>query len=292
MKRIRQRAPFKNLKYYIIFLLVYVFQTPPVQAQPIIWPHHLPGNWQQEGKPRSYSGHDLTIYLDGGADIFLEMGFHALSVQFYRNGSDEIIGEVYEMTGKPGAWGMFYRLRHKDGPAPHLGPASAFNNWQILLVRDSVLVRIANYSGKPKCREAMQNLAEMIGTQLPASSKEPQWSALLPEEGQIPSSRRIIRGPLSLREVTTLFTADQLRLSAQAIGISASYRKHGSSFRILIIRYKNRQIPDQVIGRLEEEYKLQKLTNNGYRLTVKGQLISIALKNSDLWLNIKDGSNR
>lgn len=60
---------------------------------------------------------------------------------------------------------------------------------------------------------------------------------LLPVEGLMPGSERLIRGPYALQSIVTLGEGDILLLGGRLIGAAGDYRAEGGSWTLIIIPY-------------------------------------------------------
>ena len=75
--------------------------------------HYLPkagevGNWKPAYTPQTYKDDDLFTYINGGADIYLEYGFHRVVYNEYQDNNDHSINvEIYEMKNSASAFGIY-----------------------------------------------------------------------------------------------------------------------------------------------------------------------------------------
>ncbi|HPB73006.1 MAG TPA: hypothetical protein PLX71_08505, partial [Phycicoccus sp.] len=65
-----------------------------------------------------YGPGDLYNYIDGGAELFLEFGFEACTVQQYKRGADEAVMEVYRMDDPVAARGIYLMKCGVEKPDP------------------------------------------------------------------------------------------------------------------------------------------------------------------------------
>ena len=76
--------------------------------------------WSRTGKARHYRGKNLYGYIDGGAELFLELGFQELVLQKYRAGRSELAVEAYRMDSPESALAVYLAKCGKETPAPGL----------------------------------------------------------------------------------------------------------------------------------------------------------------------------
>lgn len=74
--------------------------------------------WKKVENLRVFSREDLYGYIDGGAELFLELGFDQLTLQKYRNGASEFAVEIYRMTDPAAATGIYLMKCGKETRDP------------------------------------------------------------------------------------------------------------------------------------------------------------------------------
>ena len=57
-----------------------------------------PDGWNRSGKSRTFSSADLYAYINGAAEVYLELGLDRLDMQSYTRGGEEITVEIYRMA--------------------------------------------------------------------------------------------------------------------------------------------------------------------------------------------------
>ena len=54
--------------------------------------------WLRADDSQKFTQADLYGYINGGAEVFLELGFEQLTLQDYKNQDDEMTVEIYRMS--------------------------------------------------------------------------------------------------------------------------------------------------------------------------------------------------
>jgi len=222
------------MKLFFIHILT-VFYAAAATIAP---PHAFKGGWQAQGETRLYPADRLYEYMDGAAELFLEMGCNALQVQIYEQEGQEISLELFEMRDVAAATGIFL---WQPGACDTLGLLTVpckINPYQVIFYKDRYFVRIANFSGAEPLLNAMLELSRAIIAQIPEKGTTDPFTAF-PEQGRIPANERILRGPVSVR----LFFGRPLDLGFLNLGgpvyaAAARYSIPADGYRI-VVYYEN-----------------------------------------------------
>jgi hypothetical protein len=192
----------------------------------------IPG-WTRSAGVRTFQQADLYGHINGGAELFLELGFEQLTLQRYKNGTEEIAVEIYRMTDQVAAAGIYLMKCGKETPDKRLAARHTVNRYQLQLQRDRYYVAINSGSGSEAQVPAMLQFAGSITGRLPADSP-PKVLALLPRKGLVAGSERIIRGQYGLQALFTLGDGDMLQLGGKLTAVGADYRDEGTGTYTLI----------------------------------------------------------
>ena len=192
------------------------------------------GGWKKNGAMRVFTSADLYGHINGGAEVFLELGFEQLTVQKYKGGANELAVEVYRMTDPAAARGIYLARCGKETPDPSLKERHTASRQQILLQRHRYYLVLYNSAGGAANGPMLVTAARAFAAKLPADVPVPALN-LLPAAGLVPGSVRIIRGPVSLQALYTLGDGDILQLGGQITGAAGDYKDTaGASTRIVI----------------------------------------------------------
>lgn len=180
------------------------------------------GGWTTAGPPEIFTGADLYGHIDGGAEVFLELGFEELAVQDYNRDEEELTVELYRMSDQAAATGVYLLKQGRPTPDSSISAVNTVNRYQIQLHRGPDYVVITNASGSDEAAAAMASFARYIADRLP-EEKALHLFAVLPTEGRVPESERVIRGPFTLQAITTLGEGDVLELGGGVTAVAADY---------------------------------------------------------------------
>ena len=173
------------------------------------------------GKARLFSGESLYEHIDGGAELYLELGFSALSVRRYRHGTDELTAEVYRMSDPTAALAAYLARAGRETPDGTLAIRNSAGKYELLAMKGPLLVVLGNLSGKGTHSPLLRRAAADLLAPIPAA--EVPAALLLPAKGREPGSLRLIRGPVGLQPFVTLGEGDILRLGSGVTGAGALY---------------------------------------------------------------------
>ena len=149
------------------------------------------------GKARLFSGESLYEHIDGGAELYLELGFSALSVRRYRHGTDELTAEVYRMSDPTAALAAYLARAGRETPDGTLAIRNSAGKYELLAMKGPLLVVLGNLSGKGTHSPLLRRAAADLLAPIPAA--EVPAALLLPAKGREPGSLRLIRGPVGLQ---------------------------------------------------------------------------------------------
>jgi hypothetical protein len=214
-------------------------EPPPSAAQAVteVQPPGPPEGWTPAAPPRRFVGADLFNHINGAAEVFLELGFRRVWVQSYDRDNTSLDLQIYEMESPAAARAMFLRLRGKGTAAPGVTGRNVGNRYQITAQQSRFFVQVNNPEGNEGDTPAMAELANRTLQSLPAD-EEVSILAILPNEGKVPGSEAIVRGPYTLQSICTLGEGDVLHMKGQVFGAAADYEtKADGRFTRLVIPY-------------------------------------------------------
>lgn len=191
--------------------------------------------WVRTGPLKVFTQADLYGYIDGGAELFLEFGFETLTLQRYRTGGDEIAVEIYRMADLPAGLGIYLMkggkdIRTRDLPYRHIA-----DRYQVMLQQGRYLLLVNRLKGEGDLSAVLNRFAAQVAGNLPAETPRPLLRTL-PENGLVPDSTRLIRGPYALGSVYTLGEGDILSLQENKVtAVSARYREAGGAETALLL---------------------------------------------------------
>jgi hypothetical protein len=181
--------------------------------------------WHRTDHSPTFNRAELYGHIDGGAEVFLELGFNILKVQRYTKEADEIDVELYEMADLPAAVGIYRMKCGKETSDPSFSPPHTVNRYQMLFQQGPYYVTIYNREGSKEAGKSLLDFARHVADRLPAGGATDVF-ALLPEEGRIAHSERVVRGPSTLDDIYTLGSGDVLQLKGKVTALAADYKDH------------------------------------------------------------------
>jgi hypothetical protein len=200
-------------------------------------------------KTRSFKANNLYGHIDGGAELFLELGFKELIVNYYSNGKSEIVVELYEMESPISALAIYLQKCGKENPLGNVKTRNTGDKFQLSCVKGSVYMTINNSSGNNNFLPDMVQLANKALDNIKAS-KNIGILNLLPQKNMVKGSNLIFRGMYSLQSIYTFGEGDLLLLKGQIFGAAADYKEASSNYTLLCVKYPSDIIASNAFNNL------------------------------------------
>ncbi len=199
----------------------------------------LPANgfapgWTQDGQAKIYEGEALYDHIDGGGEAFLELGFEACIVQRYRKAPNQFTFELYRMKDTAAALGVYLTNCGRETPDESFAERHTVGRNQLLAQKGRYYLVATSPEASPGMPQALLAAARAVTERLP-QTEPPAILALLPREGLIPHSERIVRGSIGLQAFVTLGEGDVLLLDRRATAVAGDYQGKGGGQRTLIV---------------------------------------------------------
>jgi hypothetical protein len=198
-----------------------------VQEQGVTLLHLLPrsevlGEWALTDSARTYQGRDLYLFIDGGADLFMEYGFRqALAAEYHGHRNEVINLEIYEMAD-PGAACGVYSVRCGDDAIPmDIGQGASGHSYYIMFWKGNYYVSVSGSDSTPEVRKWLEVIARAIDRTLAGSEHLPSIHRLLSNENLL--KWEYIRGSLGLSSVDVI---DVRGLEGFSEGVAGTYKDH------------------------------------------------------------------
>jgi hypothetical protein len=227
------------------------------------------GAWKKTSPPKTFTSADLYGYIDGGAELFLELGFEQLTIQRYKDGTNELGVEIYRMTDATAARAVYLSRRGKETPDPKITARHTASRHQLQLQRDKYYVIVNNVSGGTAVGPVLVSAAAVIVKLIPTDGAIPSL-ALLPKPGLVPGTERLIRGVYSLQAVFTLGEGDVLSLGGKLTAVSGDYTlPDGTTSAVIVANYPTAAVATAAFGYLKGHLDtyLKPLTSTATKLT-------------------------
>ena len=190
--------------------------------------------WVRDGAARVYEGEALYDHIDGGGEAFLELGFEACTVQRYRKAPDQFTFELYRMKDTAAALGVYLMNCGRETPDKALSERHTVGRNQLLAQKGPYYLVATSPEATPGMPQVLLAAAKAVTERLPPA-EPPAILALLPREGLIPQSERIVRGSLGLQAIVTLGEGDLLLLDRRATAVAGDYRGKDGGLQTLIV---------------------------------------------------------
>jgi hypothetical protein len=220
----------------LLALLIPIAPARGADDGAILPPDGFLGGWKKVDPPKRFTQADLYGYIDGGAELFLEYGFEQLTVQKYRKGADQFTVEAYRMTDAPAAMGVYTMKAGRETPVVGFKERHTANRYQLMFARAKFFVVVNNLSGNDALAAVQVKFASYIASQLPPASPIVEFR-MLPREGMVPGSARLVRGAYGLQAVYTLGEGDILLLERKLTAATADYKSPTGAYTLILATY-------------------------------------------------------
>lgn len=215
-------------------------------------PERFPNRWEKQGEPKRFTSAELYGYINGGAEVFLELGFERLIVQPYIAAAGEIIVEVYRMSDAPAALGVYLLHAGREVRVPELDVRHTANLYQIQFVKGKTYVKLNNPSGSSEAGSALPEVARSVAELLPDDPGIDLF-ARLPAAGRISGTERVIRGPFTLERICFLGKGDLLMQKGKVTALAADYcDDKGETFSRIVVEYPDQEAATAAFNHLAE----------------------------------------
>jgi hypothetical protein len=178
--------------------------------------------WRREPAPRVFEGADLYGHINGGAEVFLELGFDRLDVVRYDSDGGAVEVERYRMTDPTAALGVYLMKCGSEHPDPALAARNTASPLQLQMVRGSDYVIVSSLRPEEDLGQSLVAFARSIAEQIPEERGQDPF-AILPTAGRVAVSERVVRGPFTLEPLYTLGEGDVLQLRGERTAVAAEY---------------------------------------------------------------------
>lgn len=190
--------------------------------------------WSVRGSPQQFRGRGLFDYMDGGADLYLEFGFHRVLVQEYVRENHSIELEVYLMEDDAAAYGMYSVKKGSEGKQVAIGQESFLSDSYLNFWTGSFLVTLVGMDQAEETRTGLHAIALAVSRKISPEGNRPALISLLPTSDRVESSLQYFKGNLGFRNVQNVFPPASLKF---AEGVRAEYRTKSGERGEYLIRF-------------------------------------------------------
>lgn len=217
-----------------VFLLLVLLAFSPLPAALEFPADGFAPGWKRSGPVESYAPAALYNVIDGGAELFLELGFVDLRIQKYAGVGAEIAVEAYRMQNPPAALGIYLLKCGRETPLAGVGIRNSGDPYQVALLKNHYFIFINSFSGREELLPVMKELARRLDAAIPAAEAVRELD-ILPVKDMVPGSALLLRGPYSLQAIYTLGDGDILLLEGKRFAAAAVYRDSAGAGHTLIV---------------------------------------------------------
>ncbi len=241
---------------------------------------------------REFTAEDLYGHINGGAELFLEYGFTELKVQRYQHGEAEIGLEIYVMASPEAALGIYLAKCGKEAQDKRVNARNNTSTSQVIALKNNCYIKANSYT---RGEDLLPVLIQAVNAVLDRLEASPEITLLdvLPTEGLIAGSEKLVRGEFALQPFYTFGDGDILLLGGEIFGVTGKYAlADGTTFSRLVIEYPTEDAAQKAFANLVadldpyltvQEKQADRLVwkdyNNEYGIAVvDGKVLDIRIK--------------
>jgi hypothetical protein len=216
-------------------------------------------------KTRSFKANDLYGYINGGSEIFLELGFKVLTVEYYSNGKSELVFEKYEMETAESALGIYLQKCGKETPLSQIKTRNTGDRYQIACLKGNCFVVVNNPVGD---KQLIPDMVKIInrGLEKIKDEKPTDFLSWFEKTNVIKNSLTVFRGMYSLQTIYTFGEGDILLQKGKIFGAAMEYKSSPSNYSVLIVKYPSKPLAaaafNNVVSHLDNTKKVIDKKNN------------------------------
>lgn len=125
-----------------------------------------PEGWAAVEKAREFKGQALFRHINGGAELYHDLGFTSLVFKDYKNGDLEIRVEIFDMGSEKGAAGIFAENTKGLETSKEYGVACSIDPYQVIFHRDRYYVQVSCYDDNQNLQDAIKVLTLALDKRL------------------------------------------------------------------------------------------------------------------------------
>ena len=151
--------------------------------------------WQMADGPADYDSDTLYEYLNGGAPLYLKFGFQRMVHVRYQLGDRSLSSvtlDVYDMGSDIGAFGLYRSGRPQGAEVRDWGGEGYRSGTVAAAWKGSVSIHAEADDDRVELIEAMEDLVAKVTNGVVGCTSLPQIIGLLPRDGLVPWSERIV----------------------------------------------------------------------------------------------------
>jgi hypothetical protein len=256
-------------------------------------PHQIEG-WKTAFEPEIYSGEDLYLYINGGAEMYHEYGFQRVIVQDYRSPQTDnsVSLEIYEMNDSLSAYGIFSFKTSPGSKSLAIGWQCRLDDYYLNCWKGPYIITVTGFNREPETLQALQAVAGRAAENIDVDAKamKPDILAAIPEAQLIPGSIVYMKGRIAFSNHFPVVMERPLDFNE---AVKAGYLP---GYSLYILKYsipaESKNTLQSVTGYLMEEFgDAASQPNSREALLVSKKNKTILFKQQDAFLYIVTGAS-
>ncbi|MFC2100866.1 DUF6599 family protein [Bacteroidota bacterium] len=225
---------------YLIFIILLLSINCHISGQTSIKKLQdlLPGNkeidnWKLTDKPQKFEGDDLYIHIDGGADLYFELGFESLIVAEYENKENQIIKvELFSMKDDAAAFGLFAMHKGERSVEIETADATSLGNEFLNTLKSKYYILISSSKLESKKDSVLLSFGNNILQKIKSSGKIPDLISILLNNSIPPLETKFFRGHIGFNNIYLFLPGDIFNVSE---GVFGQYEE----YQVFILKYSD-----------------------------------------------------
>jgi len=191
-----------SLIYSLLILCTISFGQEQFDIQSLLPENGFIPNWNIKDSIETYKGDDLFMYINGGADLYLEYGFEEAAAGRYLNYmSNNIHVDIYKMSSIDAAYGIFTLGSTSKGKPLELGDQSLLYDYYLDLWKGPYFMRFTANKKDNGMIDTLLIFARSIDSKISIKGKKPQLTQAFLLPGMEISNVKYITGIIGLNNV-------------------------------------------------------------------------------------------
>ncbi len=167
------------LKYLLFWNLLFFSIISPgqhqVETQSLLPENGIVPNWNIKDSIETYKGEDLFMYINGGADVYLEYGLEEVATVRYLNYlNNNILVDIYKMSSIDAAYGIFTLASTSKGKPLDIGDQSLLYDYYFDLWKGPYFMRFTANKKDNGMIDTLLFFAKTIDPKISIKGKKPQ----------------------------------------------------------------------------------------------------------------------
>lgn len=186
----------------ILFCTIISFAQNRVETKSLLPKEGDIPNWNLKDSVETYLGEDLFMYINGGADLYLEYGFDEVAAGRYMNyQSNSILVDVFKMSSIDAAYGVFTLSSTSKGKPQMLGDLSFLYDYYFDVWKGPYFMRFTANNKDNGMIDTLMLFAKTIVPKISINGKKPQLTQAFNLPGFKITNLKYITGIIGLNNI-------------------------------------------------------------------------------------------